>query len=164
MNILLVAQCSKRALQETRRVLDQFAERKGDRTWQTPVTAEGLKTIRQMLRKRARRNTAVACHWLKNNHQTELLWTVGNMRRFNSQGTVPTNTTSHNILRSQDENCWQTGEAIALMAGMSGLFHDLGKANAMFQAKLKPKAKGPLSEPVRHEWVSLCCSKPLSGI
>ena len=38
---------------------------------------------------------------------------------------------------------------------MSGLFHDLGKANAMFQAKLKPKAKGPLSEPVRHEWVSL---------
>ncbi len=155
MNILLVAQCSKRALQETRRVLDQFAERKGDRTWQTPVTAEGLKTIRQMLRKRARRNTAVACHWLKNNHQTELLWTVGNMRRFNSQGTVPTNTTSHNILRSQDENCWQTGEAIALMAGMSGLFHDLGKANAMFQAKLKPKAKGPLSEPVRHEWVSL---------
>ena len=155
MNILLVSQCSKRALQETRRVLDQFAERKGDRTWQTPVTAEGLKTIRQMLRKRARRNTAVACHWLKNNHQTELLWTVGNMRRFNEQGTVPTNTTSRNILRFADESGWETGEAIALMAGLSGLFHDVGKANAMFQAKLKSKGTGPKAEPVRHEWVSL---------
>lgn len=155
MNILFVSQCSKRALQETRRVLDQFAERKGDRTWQTPVTAEGLKTVRQMLRKRARRNTAVACHWLKNNHQTELLWTVGNIRRFNEQGTVPTNTTARNILRSEDESYWQTGEAIALMAGLAGLFHDVGKANEMFQAKLKSKSSEPKSEPVRHEWVSL---------
>ena len=30
MNILLVSQCSKRALTETRRILDQFAERRGD--------------------------------------------------------------------------------------------------------------------------------------
>ncbi len=155
MNILLVSQCSKRALKQTRRVLDQFAERKGDRTWQTPVTAQGLKTIHQMLRKSARRNSAVACHWLKNNYQTELLWTVGNMRRFNEQGGVPTNTTSRHIVRSQDENGWQTGEAIALMAGIAGLFHDLGKANAMFQNKLKPKSTGPIAEPVRHEWVSL---------
>lgn len=155
MNILLVSQCSKRALQQTRRVLDQFAERKGDRTWQTPVTAEGVKTIRKMLRKSARRNTAVACHWLKNNHQTELLWTVGNMRRFNEQGTVPTNATSRNILRAEDEGRWQTGEAIALMAAIAGLFHDLGKANDMFQKKLKPKHKGKTFEPVRHEWISL---------
>ena len=29
MNILLVSQCDKRALTETRRILDQFAERRG---------------------------------------------------------------------------------------------------------------------------------------
>ena len=31
MNVLFVSQCSKRALTETRRILDQFAERRGDR-------------------------------------------------------------------------------------------------------------------------------------
>ena len=41
MNILLVSQCDKGALTETRRILDQFAERRGDRTWQTPITRAG---------------------------------------------------------------------------------------------------------------------------
>lgn len=56
MNIMLVAQCSKRALVETRRILDQFAERRGDRTWQTAITLEGLNTLRCLLRKTARRH------------------------------------------------------------------------------------------------------------
>ena len=46
MNILLISQCSKRALTESRRILDQFAERRGDRTWQTPITQQGLDTLR----------------------------------------------------------------------------------------------------------------------
>ena len=62
MNILLISQCNKKALVETRRVLDQFAERKGERTWQTAITLQGLQTLRKMLKKSARRNTAVACH------------------------------------------------------------------------------------------------------
>ena len=58
MNILLVSQCDKRALTETRRILDQFAERRGDRVWQTPITQAGLDTLRKLLRKTARKNTA----------------------------------------------------------------------------------------------------------
>lgn len=42
MNILLVSECSGRALNQTRRILDQFAERRGERTWQTPITKAGL--------------------------------------------------------------------------------------------------------------------------
>lgn len=153
MNVLLVSQCSKHALAETRRILDQFAERKGERTWATLITQDGLDTLRKLLRKHARRNTAVACHWLKS-AGPELYWIVGNARRFNEQGTVPTNRTGRNILRSQDENRWHSGEAMALLAGIAGLFHDVGKANALFQRKLLPKS--PLtSEPLRHEWVSL---------
>ena len=93
MNILLVSQCDKRALTETRRILDQFAERRGDRTWQTPITQDGLDTLRQLLRKTARKNTAVACHWIRGLDHSELLWTVGDASSFNSQGAVPTNTT-----------------------------------------------------------------------
>nr|WP_187373659.1 hypothetical protein [Aggregatibacter actinomycetemcomitans] len=50
MNILLVSQCQKNALTETRRILDQFAERCGDRIWQTPITQAGLDTLHKMLR------------------------------------------------------------------------------------------------------------------
>jgi CRISPR-associated endonuclease/helicase Cas3 len=153
MNILLVSQCNKRALVETRRVLDQFAERKGERTWQTAITQEGLITLRRLLRQSARRNTAVACHWIKGANQTELLWIVGNLRRFNAQGSVPTNTTERDILKAQDENQWHSIESISLLAGIAGLFHDFGKANTLFQQGLSGKGKS--WQPYRHEWVSL---------
>lgn len=153
MNILLISECNKRALVETRRILDQFAERKGERTWQTAITQEGLNTLRKLLRKTARRNTAVACHWVRSANHTELLWIVSNLRRFNAQGSVPTNTTSRDILRSKDENPWHSAEVFSLLAAIAGLFHDVGKANALFQSGLS--GTGPRSQPYRHEWVSL---------
>lgn len=154
MNILLISQCSKNALVTSRRVLDQFAERKGDCTWQTAITLDGLNTLRRLLRKTARRNTAVACHWIKSGGQTELLWIVGNLRRFNAQGAVPTNRTMRDVLKSQDENQWHSAEAISLLAGIAGLFHDFGKANALFQLGLKGKSERSF-QPLRHEWISL---------
>ena len=81
MNVLLVSQCDKNALTETRRILDQFAERRGDRTWQTPITQDGLDTLRRLLRKTARKNTAVACHWIRGKDHTELMWVVGDRRQ-----------------------------------------------------------------------------------
>ncbi len=60
MNVLLVSQCSKNALKETRRILDQFAERRGDRTWQTPITQAGLDTLRKLLRKKARKRRCLS--------------------------------------------------------------------------------------------------------
>lgn len=153
MNVLLISQCDKRALTESRRILDQFAERRGDRTWQTPITQDGLDTLRQLLRKTARKNTAVACHWIRGIDHSELLWVVGDRRRFNAQGAVPTNTTQRNVLRQEDENDWHSGEDIHLLAAMASLIHDLGKACAAFQARLD----GRLTERnrYRHEWISL---------
>lgn len=153
MNVLFVSQCNKRALSETRRILDQFAERRGDRTWQTPITQAGLDTVRRLLRKTARKNTAVACHWIRGLDHSELLWIVGNANEFNALGAVPTNTTQRDILRTQDENDWHTGEDIRLLASLAALLHDLGKASVAFQARLK----GTITERnlYRHEWVSL---------
>lgn len=155
MNIMLVSQCSKNALIETRRIIDQFAERRGDRTWQTAITLQGIDVLRKLLKKSARRNTAVACHWIRSKNHTELLWVVGNQRKFNVDGATPTNMTLRNILRSEDENSWHNAEVIALLAGIAGLFHDFGKANFLFQQKINPKVKTPGYEPYRHEWVSL---------
>lgn len=153
MNVLLVSQCNKRALTNTRRIIDQFAERRGDRTWQTAITLEGLNTLRKLLRKTARKNTAVACHWIRGKDHSELMWIVGNASQFNLQGAVPTNTTGRNILRASDENDWHTGEDIKLLSQMAGLLHDLGKASVAFQQRLRGERKE--KNLYRHEWVSL---------
>ncbi|MEW5560008.1 type I-F CRISPR-associated helicase Cas3f [Enterobacter asburiae] len=153
MNILLVSQCTKKAREQSCRIIDQFAERMGDSCWQTAITLEGLTTLRKLLRKTARRNTAVACHWLKKSGQSELLWIVGNQRRFNAQGRVPTNRT----LRSVDINDslhWQCAESIALLAAIAGLFHDFGKAGKCFQQTLLGKSSKRY-QPYRHEWISV---------
>lgn len=153
MNILLISECDKKALVNTRRLLDQFAERRGERTWQTPITQDGLDTLRRLLRQSARKNTAVACHWIRGLDHSELLWVVGDRSRFNAQGAVPTNTTRRSILRDEDENDWHTGDDILALAALSALMHDLGKACLAFQHKLT----GQLTEAnqYRHEWVSL---------
>lgn len=154
MNVLLISQCNKRALTETRRILDQFAERRGDRTWQTPITQDGLNTLRKLLRKTARKNTAVACHWIRGLDHSELLWTVGDSSRFNAQGAVPTNTTKRNVLRHGSENDWHTGQAIGLLAQLASLLHDLGKATVAFQERLRGGRRGERNL-IRHEWASL---------
>lgn len=153
MNVLLISQCDKRALTETRRILDQFAERRGERTWQTPITRDGLDTLHRLLRKTARKNTAVACHWIRGLDHSELLWIVGDRRRFNAQGAVPTNMTQRNVLRTADEHDWHTGELIRLLVDLAGLLHDLGKSIDAFQARLKGQLSG--RNLIRHEWVSV---------
>ncbi|RPE79790.1 type I-F CRISPR-associated helicase Cas3f [Vulcaniibacterium tengchongense] len=153
MNVLLVCECDKRALVETRRILDQFAERRGERTWQTAITEVGLATLRKLLRKTARKNTAVACHWIRGRDHTELLWIVGDARRFNAEGAVPTNTTARDVLRREDEDDWHNGEDVRLLARLAALLHDLGKASVAFQERLRGERAG--RNQVRHEWVSL---------
>lgn len=153
MNVLLISQCDKRALTESRRILDQFAERHGDRTWQTPITQAGLDTLRRMLRKTARKNTAVACHWIRGRDHSELLWVVGDASRFNVQGAVPTNTTTRDVLRSGDENDWHSLQIIHLLTALAALLHDLGKASRAFQERLAGTRED--RNEYRHEWTSL---------
>lgn len=153
MNVLLISQCDKRALTESRRILDQFAERRSDRTWQTSITQAGLDTLRKLLRKTARKNTAVACHWIRGRDHSELMWVVGDAKRFNAEGAVPTNTTIRDVLRRGDENDWHSAADIQLFAQLAALLHDLGKATIAFQERLQ----GSRTERnlIRHEWVSL---------
>lgn len=106
-----------------------------------------------LLRKTARKNTAVACHWIRGQNHSELLWVVGDAKQFNAHGATPTNMTERNILRQDDENDWHTAHDIRLLAAMAALFHDFGKANDTFQDKLRGRAV--LADPYRHEWVSL---------
>lgn len=154
MMVTFVSQCEKNALKKTRRVLDAFANRIGDNTWQTLITEEGLLTVKKMLRQTASKNTAVSCHWIRSRSRSELLWVVGNRRKFNSEGVVPVNYTEKDTTQFMDKEKWQSLALMKSAVAIAALFHDFGKANLLFQAKLKGEGKNK-HEPVRHEWVSL---------
>lgn len=94
MMVTFVSQCEKKSLDKTRRVLDAFANRIGNRTWQTVITNEGLQAVKKLLRKTASKNTAISCHWIRSRSRSELQWIVGNSEKFNPQGIVPVNFTN----------------------------------------------------------------------
>lgn len=156
MMVTFVSQCEKKALARTRRVLDAFADRIGDNTWQTIITQEGLLAVKKLLRKTASKSTAVSCHWIRSRSRIDLVWVVGNKDKFNQQGVVPVNVTDSDIEQFQDKVQWQLLPVIKYAASISGLFHDFGKANKLFQKKIDPKDKdSSVFEPYRHEWISL---------
>lgn len=153
MMVTFISQCEKNALKKTRRVLDAFANRIGDNTWQTLITEDGLLTVKKMLRQTASKSTAVSCHWIRSRARSQLLWVVGNRLKFNEQGIVPVNITTKSL--NTDEHFFLNIKVISLLSQLAGLFHDVGKAMALFQEKLKPEFTGQAFEPYRHEWVSL---------
>lgn len=163
MNVIFVSQCEKRAINESRRILDQFAERTGVRTWATPITEIGVSTIRKLLKQTARKNTAVACHWVHSNGEFELLWIVGKAAMFNERGRVPTNLTERDVLKAKDEHDWHSLNCLSLLAQMAALWHDFGKANQQFQAKLNDRS-GKTKDAFRHEWVSLRMFEAFVGV
>lgn len=155
MMVTFVSQCEKNALKKTRRVLDAFANRIGDNTWQTIITDEGLQAVKKLLRQSATKNTAVACHWMRSRSRSELVWIVGNRNKFNEEGIVPVNSTRQNIINTHWENDWHLLPLIKSLVAIAALFHDWGKASEWFQSKLTSKSKKIIGDPLRHEWISV---------
>lgn len=98
MMVIFVSQCEKNAIAKTRRVLDAFADRIGDNTWRTVITLEGLDAVRKLLRQKASKSTAVSCHLIRSRSRSDLLWVVGNRKKFRNNGVVPVNYTSKEVI------------------------------------------------------------------
>ena len=155
MMVTFISQCEKNALKKTRRVLDAFANRIGDNTWQTVITEEGLKTVKKMLRQTASKSTAVSCHWIRSRSRSQFLWVVGNKSKFDENGVVPVNYTENEISQYSDNYQWNMISVIQYAAAIAGLFHDFGKATVLFQKKIDANQSSERFEPYRHEWISL---------
>ncbi len=166
MMVTFVSQCQKNALKKTRRVLDAFADRIGDNTWQTVITEDGLQTVKKMLRQTASKSTAVSCHWIRSRSRSEFLWVVGNKSQFNEVGVVPVNYTENELILDEikmmtdkvyantkmqplDQHLFAVGyvahclikllledEKMAMSSFVAGGLHDIGKLDPEFQAWL----------------------------
>jgi CRISPR-associated endonuclease/helicase Cas3 len=166
MMVIFVSQCQKNALKKTRRVLDAFADRIGDNTWQTVITEDGLAVVKKMLRQTASKNTAVACHWIRSRARSEFIWAVGNKAMFNEMGIVAVNYTSDELIIDETKMMTEKAyantkqqpleqhlfavafvanqltkmlindEKLAMAAYISGGLHDIGKLDPEFQAWL----------------------------
>ncbi|WP_201545361.1 CRISPR-associated helicase Cas3' [Psychrobacter sp. H7-1] len=171
MLVTFVSQCEKKALRRTRRILDAFANRIGDNVWQTAITEEGLTTVKRLLRQSATRSMAVSCHRVRTRQRTELVWIVGNKRKFNEVGFVPVNWTTKevfmdlpiataNILANTNkqplsQHLFAVGylgyklierlginhSNLAKAVYIAGILHDIGKIDPQFQNWLTSKIK-----------------------
>ena len=121
MLVTFISQCEKKALNRTRRILDAFANRIGDNVWQTAITEDGLDTVKKLLRQSATKSTAVSCHRVRTRQRSELVWVVGNRRKFDEQGIVAVNRTKRNILHSDWENNWQHLNALSIAVSYTHL-------------------------------------------
>lgn len=153
MHITLISACQRRAVKRSRAVLDSYAIRTGERSWATPITLEGLRELRALLKSSATRQTAVACYRNEGRERMRLLWVVGSRDAFGPDGHFPAGT----MRRQRRPPPWLP--VVSLLAQAGGLGHDLGKAGNFFADKLaravaSPTAKGE-ADPVRHEWLSM---------
>lgn len=163
MIVTFISQCEKKALMRTRLVLDAFANRIGDNTWQTVITEDGLAMVKKLLSDTASKSTAVSCYRFHTRKHSELLWILGNRHRFNEWGWVPVNWTDREFcmdieMSVKDIYANSQGQALsehlfavgylayhlilslglnrprlAQSALVAGILHDIGKLDPQFQ-------------------------------
>lgn len=151
MHITLISACERRAVKRSRAILDSYAIRTGVRSWATPITLEGLRELRGLLKASATRQTAVACYRNEGRERMRLLWVVGARDCFGPDGHFPAGYTR----RRAPPPAWL--RVVGLLAHAGGLAHDWGKSGNFFADKLARAVAGgpPEADPVRHEWISM---------
>ncbi|MEN9986299.1 MAG: hypothetical protein RI925_1801, partial [Pseudomonadota bacterium] len=151
MHITLISACERRAVKRSRAILDSYAIRTGVRSWATPITLEGLRELRGLLKASATRQTAVACYRNEGRERMRLLWVVGARDSFGPDGHFPAGYTR----RRPPPPAWL--RIVGLLAHAGGLAHDWGKSGHFFADKLARAVAGgpPEADPVRHEWISM---------
>lgn len=152
MHVFVISACEKRAWPKTRKVLDSYARRVGERAWSTPITLEGLGEMQALLKSQATRQTAIACYQNEGIQRMRLLWTIGSKSAFGEDGYMPV---AYRHVSTRPVPAWLSD--VSLLAQSGGYTHDGGKSGDDFQTMLGDatrRAAHIRREPVRHEWIS----------
>lgn len=144
-----------KSIKKVNSVLDRYAIRVSQDSWQTRITEEGLVALRNDLMSIVNKNVSISCSKNYGFNKLKLLWVVGNKNKFNSFGQQPVFLTK--ILRrniSKDDYRIKTKFEIDVcdVSLLAGYYHDIGKNNVFFAKKILSKT--PIADPVRHELFS----------
>jgi len=159
MIITCISECTKKAFPRSQRVLSKYLPQIGRRSWQGPLSEEGLANLMDELKTDLRtrhrklglsRHTAVAIYRNRGTSETRLISIVGAHQAFSPEGHY-----CFSVRQTQQQSWtplsrWQQLQLCVLR--LAALFHDLGKATLGFQAKLNAHSCQP--DAVRHEVVS----------
>jgi len=162
--IIAVCRSEKQSRDRVAKVLDRYFWRIGDRTWRGKATNACLDRVAKELRKRATRNTAVVLHEIRSSSESRKpIIRIGSRHAFSEEGVVPISSHPSDFRRGAAlKDAARSGAAAV---GIAALFHDLGKATNLFQAKLHRALTGGKSEAdaVRHELLSAAVWDELFG-
>lgn len=161
MIVIIASECTGSARDRSQKVLDGFFKRIGRRAWSGRITSQGLTRLRRELAAVATKNTAICCHRIVGRRALEVSWFVGNRDRFDSRGYCVVNETERDLVKPERvSGSFELGAR--RLSILAALFHDLGKFTAWFQQKLRQsKPKHPISDYVRHEFISFVVMKAL---
>lgn len=149
--IIAVCRSRNKSRDRVARVLDRYFWRIGDRTWRGKATNACLDRVSRELRRGAKRNTAVTIQEIRSAHESRVpILRIGSRSAFSEAGIAP--------VAARPGAFWKTEGAgsnakAAAATRIAALFHDLGKATELFQAKLRRALSngGPEADAIRHE-------------
>lgn len=151
MNVIFVSESEGKSHQTVRRILDRYALRIGQHTWEASLSLEGLSTVQSLLRQKRSRSLCVACHRITQYGQREWLWTIGNKDRFSGRGHLASGWSARS-LPPTDSQLVGYLPVLQRVISIAGLCHDLGKSLALFQRMLRDRSARDV---LRHEWLSV---------
>lgn len=153
--IVVVSRCEKKALKNTRHILDNYGIRTSDKSWIIDITDEGLRDLVKNLRITARKNSAIAVYYLKESRM-RLYVIVGNKKLFGADGACPISTTTKKHISFDKENHCLNMSVYEKMCEYTGYAHDIGKGGYFFQEILKSNSSGKKENDLfRHEIMTL---------
>lgn len=152
--VIAVCRSRKASRDHVARVLDRYLWRIGDRTWRGKASNACLDRMARELRKRASRATAVSIQEVRSSVESRMpLIRIGSRSMFSEDGLAPIASHPSAFIRTQGAPTTRNGLASVRIAA---LFHDLGKATALFQDSIAGALRGvePEAAFLRHELFS----------
>ncbi len=156
---VFISNCEDKSILKTRSILDRYATRIGQFAWHTRITEEALEALYLALRRSATRKTSVACYRNMTRDSMKLLWIVGNHMSYDKYGRFSVG------IKNVKKEMPTAFRHAALLTRISGLSHDLGKANERFQEKIGNSNDNNnilfQGDAIRHEWLSVFLIKEI---
>jgi len=148
--VIFKSLCINEAYKRTKKILDKFAVRTADKTWETFTTYKYLDLLIKKLKKEASKNTSINIFIY--HKKGPKLYTIIGKKLLNDNYGIPISYSqiNKNYIFKENE---QTYKNIKNLLEFTTKLHDIGKNNNVFQNKLRKNIKQ--RDTIRHDFLSV---------